>query len=375
MRERVPINRSQISVFLDKKTANFKKFYLKAKRKFLSHIWLARLGIFLLVLIFLYLGLKLSFSFWANSKVGGYTSSFYNFIFLPKDRIKSFRDRTNVLILGKSGAGHAGADLTDTIILVSFPRNGNSVKFISIPRDIWIPGIRAKINSAYYWGNQKQEKGGLVLVKSTVEEILGTPIYYGLVVDFNAFKEMVNVVGGIEVVIERAFIDEKYPIAGKEKDECDGDKEFKCRYETVSFNSGRQLMDGETALKFVRSRNAKGDEGTDLAREERQQKVIAGIKEKVFSPQILLSPTKLLALIKVLKNSTEGDLDPENLAILLRYFLNSKGNTESLILPTNFLLNPPVSSLYDHQYVFISRTGDWSEVKEWVINLLYQKAQ
>jgi LCP family protein required for cell wall assembly len=114
-------------------------------------------------------------------------------------------------------------------MFVSIDHISPSFTIISLPRDIWIPALRAKLNSVYYWGNQKEEGGGLPLSKSVVEEIVGQPVEYGIVIDFEGFQEIIDVLGGVEVNVERSFTDERFPIEGKENDECEGDPEYKCR--------------------------------------------------------------------------------------------------------------------------------------------------
>src|SRR3990167_5619174 len=263
-------------------------FISRLKRRFLRNIWVARLAIFSLIILAIYF-VSVFFGIIFN-KIGisKYTGIVYDFVFTPEKKIATTAGRTDILIMGKAGEGHTAPDLTDTIIFVSVSHIDSSVILLSLPRDIWIPSLRAKLNSAYYWGNQKQEKGGLILAKSSTEEIVGKPIHYGIIVDFSGFKRIIDVLGGIKVEVQTSFIDEKYPIAGRENDECDGDPDFKCRYESVKFDAGVQSMDGETALKFVRSRNAEGDEGTDLARSARQQKVIAATKDRVLKPDVFL---------------------------------------------------------------------------------------
>ena len=182
----------------------------------------------------------------------------------------------SILVLGKGGEGHTAPNLTDTIILSYLNIENNSVNFLSLPRDIWIPEIRAKLNSAYHYG-------GFKMAGDSVTSITGLPINYTVVIDFSLFKDLIDNVGGIKVHVENSFTDEKYPIEGKENDLCDGDRLYRCRYETLQFTQGEQNMNGELALKYVRSRNASGDEGTDIAREKRQQKVIEAIKEKILS--------------------------------------------------------------------------------------------
>ena len=274
--------------------------------------------------------------------------------------------------MGKGGQGHDAPDLTDTMFMISLNNDSHKIIYISIPRDIWVPKIRAKINSAYYWGNQKELGGGLVLAKSTVEEIIGQPINYAVVLDFSIFERIVDVLGGVEVNVENAFEDDHYPIAGKENDLCDGDPLYMCRYETIKFEVGPQKMDGPTALKFVRSRYAQGDEGTDTARQQRQQKVIEAIKNKALSADILLNPWKVSTLYRVVTSSIETDIDMNAQAVLVRRGLDARANVFSYTIPEEFLINPPVSFTYDNQYVFIPAGGSWDKVKAWVATLLSQ---
>ncbi|MBU0998443.1 LCP family protein, partial [Patescibacteria group bacterium] len=198
------------------------------------------------ILTFLTILLLLFIVFLTNRKIDGffvknYLGLFSDFIFTPVSKIQSTNSRVNILILGKSGEGHVAPDLTDTIMFASISFDNPSIRLISIPRDIWIPEIRAKLNSAYYWGKEK-DSDGMFLSKNLVEGILGQPIHYVVVFDFSSFTKIIDVLDGVEVDIERSFIDEKYPIFGKENDLCDGDRLFKCRYEIVTFKQGKQFM-------------------------------------------------------------------------------------------------------------------------------------
>lgn len=350
-----------------------KRAIARYKRKLLKHVWLVRallvagiiLGIYLFVI-----GIKLIIS---SFGVDYYINMFTDFVFTPDSKIEIMDGRTNLVILGKGGNVHEAPDLTDTIIFVSVSKDKSSVDMTSLPRDIWIPELRTKLNSAYYWGNQKEEGGGLVLAKSEVEKIVGQPVHYGLVIDFEGFVEAIDVLGGVEVDVQKAFTDEKYPIVGKEDDECDGDPEYLCRYETISFEAGRQVMDGETALKFARSRNAQGDNGTDLARAARQQKILNATKDAIMSKEVLLSPKKMLEIRSVLTDSVETDIDTSAATVLARYVFNARNNISSHVLSEDLLVNPPKSYLYDNLYVFVPKSEEgWSEIHEWVQNLLAQ---
>lgn len=297
---------------------------------------------------------------------------FVNFITSPADKLATTDGRTNILLMGKAGRDHEGGELTDTMILVSVSSEKRPLSLLSIPRDLWIPEIRAKVNSAYYWGKQREPADGLGLAKSTTEDALGVSVHYAVVLDFSAFKDIVDVLGGINVDVERGFTDSLYPIAGKENDLCDGDKTYACRYETITFNSGIQKMDGTTALKFVRSRHADGEEGTDTAREARQQKVIDAITKKILTPTTLLNIHKDLALWEIAQSSMETDTPLDSAAILARRILTAEGKVERHLIPEDLLFNPPISPTYDKQYVFIPKLGNgkWREVQKWVSETL-----
>jgi len=342
----------------------------RIKRRLLKHVWLVRASLITLILLGFYLFYLLVSLILGRLGVTSYLGLVGDFIFTPTQKIQTREDRTNILILGKGGKGHDAPDLTDTVIFASITHTDPSLSLVSLPRDIWIPELRAKLNSTYYWGNQKKDGGGLILTKSTVESIVGQPVHYGLVIDFSGFMRIVDVLGGVEVDVERGFVDEKYPIAGKENDECDGDPEYKCRYETIRFEKGTQTMNGETALIFARSRNAEGDEGTDLAREIRQQKILAAIQTKTLSSEVLFSPKKIISVWEVVRESVETDIDPSVGAILARRLFQTRNQIKSYVLSEDLLINPPIQFKYDNLYVFIPKAGNWKEVQSWVKDIL-----
>lgn len=329
-----------------------------------------RLNFLLVVIIGIVLGVFFLGKLLESNGINNPPQSVSSFLFPRNTNIEFDEGRINVLVLGKAGSGYPAPDLTDTIIVASISKDKEFVKLFSIPRDIWIASIRAKINSAYYWGRQNGEENGAELVKSLVSEIVGQPIHYVVVVDFSGFKEIVDVLGGIDVNVERNFTDEEYPIAGKENDECGGDKEYHCRFETVTFVKGVTHMDGETALKFVRSRNAQGEEGTDLAREARQQKVISGIEKNFLSISTLINPIKTVNFWQVVRKYIKTDMDESAVAVLARHVISAWKNVGSFVFPEGLLVNPPESQKYDFQYVFVPKEGNWDKVHTWVKSVL-----
>lgn len=268
---------------------------------------------------------------------------------------------TSILLLGKGGEGHTAPNLTDTIMVAYLNKDSNKVSILSLPRDIWIPEIRAKLNTAYHYG-------GFEMAKNSVASITGQQINYTAVIDFSLFKDLIDSIGGIDVVVENDFTDEKYPLEGRENDLCNGDKLFKCRYETIQFTKGEQKMDGELALKFVRSRNADGDEGTDLAREKRQQKVIEAVKEKLLSSDVILNPNTIKKIYDMAISHTETDINIKDGLSIVRFMFESRENISFSSIPEDMLIVSQNDNKYDRQYVFLPASGTWNEFQEWIKN-------
>lgn len=287
-------------------------------------------------------------------------SAIFGFIFFYKGK-----ERVNLLFLGESGPGHQGATLTDTIIFTSVSKEGTVL--LSIPRDIWYEPLKTKINSLYFYGGLPQEE-------EAIGEILGQRIDVSVLVDFDLFVKTIDLLGGIDVYIEGTFDDFKYPIPGKEEDLCGGDKTFACRYEHIHFDQGWQHMDGETALKFARSRYAVGDEGTDYARSRRQQKVIAALKTRIFSPWFFSRPGNILGLLRVLSQGIKSDLKVDDFLsfgkILLK-FSSKKMNTfvlDGWETAEGYLYHPQKHS--SGQWVLLPQGEDWSGVHQFVDSIL-----
>ena len=198
-----------------------------------------------------------------------------NFILSSDRNIKGQADdRINILLLGIGGEGHDGAYLTDTIILASIKPSTKQLSLISIPRDLIVPipggyGYR-KINSADSYGEIQQKGNGAEFAKQVVEQVFNISIHYYARIDFKAFKEIVDRVGGVEVYVDNTFTDNTFPTEDY-------------LYRTISFKKGQQTLDGQNALDFARSRHGNNNEGSDFARARRQQKIILALKDKLFS--------------------------------------------------------------------------------------------
>lgn len=284
------------------------------------------------------------------------------FVADPAVNLLSSDGRTNLVFLGLGGEGHQAPDLTDSMILVSLRHSDSSISLVSVPRDLWVDTLKAKINTAYHYGNSRREGGGRDLAKSAVAEVLGVPVHYAVALDFDGFIKAIDAVGGIEVDVERTFDDSQYPIPGKETAEPES-----ARYETLHFDAGRQPMDGVTALKFTRSRHAEGDEGTDFARSARQQKIIMAFKDKLFQTQTLLNKDRLQAVIGSFQSSLDTDIPESDYGSFLRFFLTFEqaGSVTKSISIDEFLLNPKNKAPYQGQWVLVP-ARDWQELHTYV---------
>lgn len=286
-----------------------------------------------------------------------------------------YKNRTNIALFGIAGGSHDGATLTDSIMVVSIDFTKKDVLFVSIPRDIYLESLKDKINSAYAYGEAQKKGSGLLLAKTSVEEIIGQPVYYAVLINFSGFKKLIDFVNGIDIHVETAFEDKEYPIEGKENDTCHGDSTFACRYETVTFEKGMQHMNGTTALKYVRSRHAIGDEGTDFARSKRQQEVLSALKEKLLHSISILNPFQLQKFLKMVDDMSDTDMKwGDIISFTKMYILNAKeipfryaildwGNPEKGL--PGFLINPATSD-YKDMWVLIPRKKNFTEIHEYI---------
>ncbi len=278
--------------------------------------------------------------------------------------LKSSEGRTNVLILGIGGGTHAGADLTDTMMVISLDSAKKTVALISIPRDIWSDTLKDKVNTAYHYGEEKKKGGGLVLANVIVEDVVGLPIHYAIVIDFSGFKNVIDEIGGIDVAVTQAFTDSKYPIDGKEHDTCPDDPTNSCLYEMVHFESGLQHMDGTRALKYVRSRHAEGEEGSDFARSRRQQEVMVALKNKLVHPFQWLTLARVQKLPKVLDDATDMDMNiGETLTIGKRFLSITESQMKKISFET--LLVESQDYLYDGRFVLVPQ-DNWDAIHAYI---------
>ena len=200
------------------------------------------------------------------------------------------RDRLNVLVLGIDSRGVAGdTQNTDTMIVVSLDPVNKTASMLSVPRDTLaaIPGHGSnKVNSAF-------QLGGPDLAQKTVENLLGVRINSYALINFEAFTRIVDSVGGALIDVKRPIRDEAYPTA-----------DF--GVERLNIQPGPQLMPGDIALQYARSRH----DSNDFSRARRQQDVIAAIRARLATDGML---ARLPGIINDVGSAVETNFDPANI--------------------------------------------------------------
>lgn len=259
----------------------------------------------------------------------------------------------SLLLLGYGGAGHEGGTLSDTLILLYANLETKKVTLISIPRDLWVAipydwenTSFYKINMAHAIGlddlrypNKKPEfrgeVGGGNMAKEVVGKVAGIKAQNFISVNFEGLTKIIDILGGVEVDVPKTFNDYFYPVKGKENETCgespqkiaeyhakysgfELEKQFTCRYEQLHFDKGVQTMNGETALKFVRTRHS-SEHGGDFARSERQSALLNGIKEKLVSLQDL---GKLNSILDKVTKNVRADLTASQIQRLIDLLKN-----------------------------------------------------
>lgn len=380
------------------------KKVFKKKRGWKFFLLIGVISIFLVFLLWLFYGSNFSskYEFAKNPIKAVFSGS----------TLRSDDDRVNILLLGNAGGDHDGPYLTDSIIVASYHLKSKKATLISIPRDMWLGDLRAKVNTAYEIGEKRDKGEGLEFAKDEIDNVLGIPIHYGVRIDFRGFAKAIDLLGGIDVEVPKTFDDYNYPIAGKEDDLCglqekevelseeeakklslktgkqkvlidDSGKiateaaSFKCRYERIHFDQGISHMDGKTALKFVRSRMGTNGEGSDFARSRRQQAVIQAFKDKALSAETIFSVNKIGGLLETFGESVETDIRAENYLELYKMSKEVK-SIRSVVLGDlgegkSLFINPPPSQY--GSWVLVPQEEDWGLVADYVRKVLQEEIQ
>jgi LCP family protein required for cell wall assembly len=234
----------------------------------------------------------------ASKKAFGSSNIFSYFDIAPLQT--DANGRVNILLVGYSvdDPGHQGANLTDSIMLLSMNQTKHTAYMLSIPRDLYVKlgdNGYGKINEAY-------NDGGMPLLQQIVQDDFGVQIgYYGLI-NYSAVRDMVNAVGGIDVTIKssdpRGLYDPNIsPVDGG----------------PLKLANGIQHLGGQTALNLTRARgDAYGSYGfaqADFDRTEHQRQVLTAIKQKL-TWKIVLNPHTNWQIFSAFGNNVKSNLTP-----------------------------------------------------------------
>jgi LCP family protein required for cell wall assembly len=292
----------------------------------------------------------------------GFFQTVKNFFFKSDEvLIGQNEDRVNILLLGIGGPGHDGPYLSDTNIIFSLKPSTNEVALISIPRDLGVKvdghGWR-KINSADAFGEAEQPGLGGEYARKIFEESFNQKIPYFIRVDFTAFSEIIDSVGGITVNVPTAFTDSAYPAEN-------------FAFQTVSFQKGEQQMNGDTALKYARSRHGNNGEGSDFARAKRQQMILEALKQKVLSLGTFANPNKLQEIYSSLSHHVSTNLNFAQMAYLASLASDLSGSKRLVLdsAPGGFLIN---TTGENGAFMLAPKTGSFNSINDAISNIFSQ---
>ncbi|MCR4307016.1 MAG: LCP family protein, partial [Candidatus Berkelbacteria bacterium] len=285
----------------------------------------------------------------------------------PDELLGEGDSRINILSLGVDQA----AGLADSIEVVSIDPINKKMALLSVPRDLYVYNAaekrQTKINEVYNSGvascqaakntcDPKVDAGG-ALMKKTISDTLGIQISYFAKVDFNGVKKIVDLLGGVQIYVDKAIYDPKYP------------NSTNTGFDPFSIKAGLQNLNGETALKYARSRQTT----SDFDRARRQQQVIGSVRNKAFQLNFLANPKKVTDLLSTVGRNFKTDLQSNEIVSLAKLVADIDNNDTTSAILDNGPTGPLVSSTNTvGQYILIPKLGqsDWTEVQEFAMTAL-----
>lgn len=227
--------------------------------------------------------------------------------------LKNQDGRVNILLAANSAddPGHNGANLTDSIMVLSVNTKNNTALMLSVPRDLWvnIPGVGySKINAAY-------PNGGMDKLQTVVQNNLALTIDYQVLVSYDAFQDLVNAVGGITITIKstdpRGIYDPSLDYTSRT---C-------CAL--AKYANGPVTLNGKQALNLARARGdgygSYGFPGSDDDRTLHQRQMLMAIKDKASQKSVIANPFKVANLFDAVGKNVTTNLQVDEIETLYTY--------------------------------------------------------
>jgi polyisoprenyl-teichoic acid--peptidoglycan teichoic acid transferase len=276
--------------------------------------------------------------------------------------------RVNLLVMGYGGAGHDGANLTDSMMVISVVPHDGATTMISVPRDLWVQvppgsGQYAKINTAYQDGLSNGFGGAApgklaagAEAASKVSQVLGIDVSYWLTIDFSGFRQLIDSLGGVDVNVPTAFT-ARYPR--------NDDPAVDAGWKIIHFNTGPQHMNGEQAIEYARARYVLSplSEGSDFARSARQQLLIHAILSR--ARQVSAWPG-LTSATNALQGALYTNLSLADLALFAQK-MDATHAARVGLSNQNVLADAQTS---DGQDILLPASGDWNAIQQYVASNL-----
>ncbi|MDA1079262.1 MAG: LCP family protein [bacterium] len=219
------------------------------------------------------------------------------------------------LILGTDSLATRGEvpPLTDILLLASLDLKSGAVHLLPLPRDLWNENYKTKINALLAYGSDRSPDSPEQFPKQVIEEMTNVPIDFTVVLAMDTLAELVDTLGGVAVSIPTSFVDTEFPNPDVD---ISTERDPKKLYKTVSFSKGTETMSGERLLEFVRSRHSESEEGTDLARNQRQQIAFAAILDAATAESVIKNPSRIGKLFSFYENHFRSALPINDMAAI-----------------------------------------------------------
>lgn len=212
--------------------------------------------------------------------------------------------RINILVMGLDRRPHEGEApaRTDTMFVLTIDASTRTARGLAIPRDLLVEiptpngSFSDRINAAYVLGETRgYPGGGIGTVTATVEDLLGIKVDHYVLVDFEGFKQVVDLLGGIDVDVPPPGVN----------DPTYSETELLGDFYPCVFEPGTYHMDGSQALCYARVRR----NSNDLDRILRQQRIIFAVMDKATQLNVLADPTNVVSLWQRYKNTITTDIN------------------------------------------------------------------